>query len=57
MIRESQAESGSRQTASSAKQSAISAFSEQKWKIPRTFATFVRFKGTGESRFRHAAAD
>ena len=41
----------------SATESTISTFYPEKWKILRTFAKFVRFKGTGESQFRPAAAD
>jgi hypothetical protein len=50
MIREFDAESGSHQTASSAKQSAISAFSAENSKILRMFADFLLPKGTGEGR-------
>jgi hypothetical protein len=41
----------------SASQSALFAFSAENSKIVRLFAKFVRFKGTGESQFRPAAAD
>ena len=57
MIREFDAETGSHLTVSSAKQSAISAFSAEKSKIARTFAKTVRLKGTGESQFRPPVAD
>jgi hypothetical protein len=57
LIREPDAESGSYQTALSAKQSAIFALSAEESKILRMFATFDRFQGTEESQIRPSAAD
>jgi hypothetical protein len=45
MIREFDAESISHQTASSAKQSATFAFSEENWRIVRVLARFLRPEG------------
>jgi hypothetical protein len=51
------AESGSHQTAASAKQSAIFAFSAENSKIGRVLAHFLRPVGTGEAEIRPSAAD
>jgi hypothetical protein len=49
MIREFDAERSSHQTAPSATQSAIFAFSAENLKIVRMFARFPRPEGTGEA--------
>jgi hypothetical protein len=54
MIREFDAETGSRQTASSAKQSAIFAFPAENSKIVRMCAHFLLLRGTGEGQIRAA---
>jgi hypothetical protein len=51
MIRELTTESSSHQTASSAKQSAIFAFSAQRWKIRRMFADFLDLRAAEKPRF------
>jgi hypothetical protein len=57
MIREFDGESSSHQTASSAQQSAIFAFSAENSKIVRTLAGFPFTQGTGEAHIRASAAD